>query len=100
MGLLKVGRAEPLDPEPDPADNGPVREAGELFCGDDCEGSTDMRSISWFNRSRSQSTKAPFWPDCFAASMAPRSCPPSLFRLLTNVSTFLCRLSTVSFISE
>lgn len=41
---MNCGRAEPLDP--DPADNGPDRDAGELFAGDDCEGSTEMRSMS------------------------------------------------------
>jgi hypothetical protein len=97
---VNCGRAEPLDPDPEPADNGPDRDAGEPFEGDDCEGSTDIRSISWLSLSRSQSTKPPFGLDCFAASMAPSSDPPSLRRLLTNVSTFLCRLSTVSFISE
>ena len=59
-----------------------------------------MRSMSSFNRSRSQSTKPLVLDSCFrSASIPDRSWPPSDRRLLTNVSTFLCSDSTVSFIS-
>ena len=64
-------------------------ETGEL------EGSIDMRSMRSFRRCCSWSA-----PCDLLCSMRARSWPPSDLRLLTKVSTFFCRLDTVSFISE
>jgi hypothetical protein len=95
-GLLYTGRG---GGPPEPAELGALVLLGEFDDGDP-EGLTDMRSMSSFRRSLSQSTRPPFCVDCFAASIAPSNWPPSLRRLFTKVSTFLCKLSTVSFISE
>ena len=60
---------------------------------------TLMRSMRSRRRSCSRSADAPD-EACFLRSMDASSCPPSSRRLLTKVSTFFWRFSTVSFISE
>lgn len=76
--------------------------AGMLFLrppaartGEEPEGSMDMRSIKSLRRCCSWSA-----PCDFFCSMFWRSWPPSDRLLFTKVSTFFCRLETVSFISE
>jgi len=59
------------------------------------DGSIDMRSMSSFSRCCSWSA-----PCDFFCSMFCKSWPPSDRLLFTNVSTFFCKLETVSFISE
>ena len=74
------------------------RELGGLL-GDIVVGDIDIRSMISFNRSRSLSA----WPPalfCLSRSICASNWAPSERRLLTNVSTFFSRLSTVSFISE
>ncbi|KAH6607807.1 hypothetical protein Trco_004120 [Trichoderma cornu-damae] len=69
------------------------------LAGAACPGSTDMRSMRPRSRSRSSSA---CWLllDDRSCSIWLRSWAPSDLRLLTNVSTFFSRLSTVSLISE
>jgi hypothetical protein len=64
----------------------------------DVDGSIDIRSIRPRSRSRSRSA-CPLALAALSASIWPRSWAPSERRLFTKVSTFLSKLSTVSFIS-
>ena len=78
---------------------GTGRVVGGLVDEAEEDGSTDIRSMRSLSLSRSRSAWA---PELLALSRSiwPSSWAPSERRLLTNVSTFFSRLSTVSFISE
>lgn len=69
------------------------------FAGDETDGSTDMRSISSRNRSRSRSAWLPALLD-LSCSIPMSKFAPSVRRLLTYCSMFFPRLSAVCFISE
>lgn len=69
------------------------------FVGDEVDGSTDIRSISSRNRSRSRSAWLPaLLTLSFSISLSKFA--PSVRRLLTYCSMFFSRLSAVCFISE
>lgn len=69
------------------------------FVGDEDDGSTDIRSMSSRNRSRSRSAWLPA-PLALSCSIPLSKLAPSVRRLLTYCSMFFSRLSAVCFISE
>lgn len=69
------------------------------FVGDEDDGSTDIRSMSSRNLSRSRSAWLPALL-AFSCSIPLSKFAPSVRRLLTYCSMFFSRLSAVCFISE
>lgn len=69
------------------------------FVGDEDNGSTDIRSMSSRNRSRSRSAWLPALL-ALSCSIPLSKFAPSVRRLLTYCSIFFSRLSAVCFISE